>query len=154
MKTCFVILLASMVIGCASVPRAPGATTRIATPATRVARGAAASAPLQRQLRIGASERPVAPVRLSLDPGRAPGRSPISPTLRSTFTAFTAPTDTALTSSTLRPGEWSRDRWITLLTDVLPNEKLAHAVAWIGRQPVKVSVSRGGFSISVRVPTP
>jgi hypothetical protein len=149
-KTYFVILLASM-MGCASIPRLPGATTRIATPAARVVRGAAASAgpDLQRQTRT--FDRHVGAIDLSTDPSREEVRSAISPTPQSTSTAAAG---AALTSSTLRPGEWSRDQWITLLTDVLSNEKLAHAAAWIGRQPLNISVSGGGFSIAVRVPTP
>lgn len=51
-------------------------------------------------------------------------------------------------------GAWTRERWTTLLRNVLPNDKLADAAMWIVSTPLRVKVSRGGFFVAVRVATP
>jgi hypothetical protein len=140
-KTLFVILVAWM-MGCASIPGRRAATL-VASP-DRVVRNAAASARPDIQHQTRTSDRhPEA-----IDLRAAEDRLAISPPHRST-----APAEAALAASTM-PGEWTRTQWITLLTDLLSNDKLAHAAAWIGRQPLDVRISRGGLSVALRVATP
>jgi hypothetical protein len=59
-----------------------------------------------------------------------------------------------VTANMLSGGTWTRERWTTLLRNVLPNDTLADAAMWMGSTPLRVNVSRGVFFVALRVATP